>query len=108
MHVNHDGGSLEEGIPEPASLANPSHRINVMMAPIYKMVSDTTDPRRCKKNDANRLKKYCSCYIYQNRYLPLAEFVRKAKALVEHILNNHEWYDREWCWAKMSMRIPWK
>ena len=98
--MNHDGGSLEEGIPEPKFLANPSHRIKVMTSPIYKMVSDTMDPRRCKKNDVNRLKKYCSCYVYQNRHLPLAEIVRKAKAPVEHIFNNHEWCNMEWCWAK--------
>ena len=99
-HVNHDGGSLEEEIPDHVSLDNSSHRIKAMTAPIYKMVSDTMDPRWCKKNDANRSKKYCSCYIYQNRHLPLAEFVCRSKAPVEHIFNNHEWCYRGWCWAK--------
>ena len=28
-HVSHDAGSLEEGIPEPTFLADPSHRIKV-------------------------------------------------------------------------------
>ena len=28
------------------------------------------------------------------------EFVRRARAPIEHLFDCHEWCDKEWCWAK--------
>ena len=108
-HVNHDAGSLEEGIPEPTFLADPSHRIKVMTAPIYKMVINTMDPRRCKKNDANRLKKYCSCYVYQNRHLPLLQtsFAKQRPQLNTYSTTMNGAIGNG-VGLKISMRIPWR
>ena len=47
-----------------------------------------------------RVKTYIGCYIYKNRHLPLDEFVRRARAPIEHLFDCHEWCDKEWCWAK--------
>ena len=67
-----------------------------MASPIFKLAQkESKDPKRCKKIDAMRLKKYIGCFIYQNHHLPIDEFMRKAKAPVEHMFNSHEW-----CWAK--------
>ena len=64
------------------------------------MVSNTKDPSKCKTIDALRIKKYLGCWIYTNRHLPLAEFVNKSRAPIEHLFNCHEWCDAEWCWSK--------
>jgi len=101
-HLQHseNGGKLDNSIPQPDFLADPSHRIKVMAAPIFKLVKDTKNPHECKKIDAMRVKKYIGCYIYKNRNLPLDEFVRRARAPIEHLFDCHEWCDKEWCWAK--------
>ena len=62
----------------PIFLADPSHRIKVMLKPIFAMVTDTKDPDKCKAVDAARIKRYASYYIRQNREKPLAEFVKNA------------------------------
>ena len=55
-HLQHpstdDKGKLPEMIPEPSFCADPSHRIKVMSAPIFKMVTKTKDPTKCKQIDA--------------------------------------------------------
>ena len=35
-----------------------------------------------------------------NRNAPLEDFVKLARAPIEHLFNNHEWCDPEWCWSK--------
>ena len=92
-HLQHseNGGKLDNSIPQPDFLADPSHRIKVMAAPFFKLVKDTKNPHECKKIDAMRVKKYIGCYIYKNRNLPLDEFVRRARAPIEHLLDCHEW-----------------
>ena len=64
------------------------------------MVTTTKDPNLYKMIDALRIKKYLGCFIYKNRNLPLADFVKKAHAPIEHLFNCHEWCDSEWCFAK--------
>ena len=71
-----------------------------MCTPIYKMITSTKDPKKCKKIDFLRVKKYTSCYIYQNRNAPLEDLIKRARAPIEHLFNVHEWCDPEWCWAK--------
>ena len=97
---NHPKGKLSCMIPQPTFLADPSHRIKVMAKPFFLMVTKTKDPRKCKTIDALRIKKYLGCFIYKNRHLPLAEFVMRSRAPVEHLFNCHEWCDSDWCWAK--------
>ena len=52
-HLRHidDGGKLPPNVPQPTFLADPSHRIKTMCSPIYKMITDTKDPSKCKKID---------------------------------------------------------
>ena len=52
-HLRHidDGGKLPPNVPQPTFLADPSHRIKTMYSPIYKMITDTKDPNKCKKID---------------------------------------------------------
>ena len=97
---NDDKGKLPEEIPEPIFKADPSHRIKVMSGPIFKMVTKTKDPSKCKQVDALRVKKYTGCSIYKNKDLPIDEFIANAKAPIEHLFNDHQWCHEDWCWAK--------
>ena len=94
------GGKLPDSIIQPIFLADPSHRIKVMCKPIFGMVTGTKDPDKCKIVDATRIKRYASYYIRQNRSNPLAEFVKNAKAPIEHLFNDHTWCNATWCWSK--------
>ena len=100
QNENNKKGRLPEQIPAITFYADPSHRVKVMAKPVYGKVTDTKDPTKCKKHDADRLKKYIGCYISKSKHLPLEEFCLKARAPVEHLFNCHEWCDGSWCWAK--------
>ena len=82
-----NGGKLVDTIPEPEFLADPSHRIKVMVKPIFKLCPSppVKDPGRCKTIDCLRLKKYTGCMITKCRHLPLDKFVSKAKAPIKHV-----------------------
>ena len=101
-HLQHEGvgGKLRGVIPEPIFCADPSHRIKVMSKPIFKMVTKTKDPTKCKQINALRVKKYTGCMIYKNKNLCLKEFAIHAKAPIEHLFNDHQWCHENWCWAK--------
>ena len=60
-------GKLKEGVPEPTFLADPSHRVKVMLKPIFAMVTSTKNPDEVKHVEALRLRKYTSCYITRHR-----------------------------------------
>ena len=57
-HLQHseNGGKLDNSIPQPDFLADPSHRIKVMAGSIFKLVKDTKNPHECKNIDAMRVK----------------------------------------------------
>ena len=57
-NIKNGGGKLPDYIPQPIFLADPSHRIKVMCAQIFVMISDTRDPDKCKHNNATRIKRY--------------------------------------------------
>lgn len=46
-----DDGKLPNDIPVPKFIADPSHRIKTMCSLIYKMITSTKDPKKCKKID---------------------------------------------------------
>jgi len=94
-NVQH-GGKLPDEIPQPEFLTDPSHRVKVMVKPIFKMASNVKDPDRCNKINPLRLRKYTGCYIAQHRHLPLDGFLRNAKAPVEHLFNDHQWCGTSW------------
>ena len=95
-----NGGKLPDRTITPIFLADPSHRIKVMLKPIFAMVTDTKDPDKCKAVDATRIKRYTSYYIRQNRELSLDKFVKNARAPIEHLFNDHTWCDESWCYSK--------
>ena len=62
-----NGGKLNDDVPQPQFLADPSHRVKVMSKPLFAMATKTKDPTKLKMIDAMRMKKYTRCYITQNR-----------------------------------------
>ena len=46
-----NGGKIPDHIPQPEFLADPSHRVKVMVKPIFKLVSSVKDPIRLSKQD---------------------------------------------------------
>ena len=94
---NEKKGRLAPDVPPPKFLADPGHRIKVMVKPIFAKVSKT---KPIKNIDAMRIKKYTSCYIVQNREGDFNKFVANALAPIEHLFNEHSYCDAEWCWSK--------
>ena len=95
-----NGGKLNDDIPEPQFLADPSHRVKVMAKPLFAMATKTKDPQKLKMIDAMRMKKYIGCYITQNRQGNLQEFVSNAVAPAEHLFDDHSFCDSSWCYSK--------
>ena len=91
---------LSIDVPEPLFLADPNHRIKVMLKPIFANVTKSKNNNGIKNIDAMRLKKYTSCYIHQNQNGDLNKFVSNAIAPVEHLFNDHSFCDPAWYWSK--------
>ena len=61
-------GKLDEEIPEPSFLADPSHCVNVVAKHIFSIVNKIRAQRcGCTKADALRIKKYWGYMIKKNR-----------------------------------------
>ena len=56
------------------------------------MDTKSKDPTKLKMIDAMRMKKYIGCYITQNRQ-------GNAIAPVEHLFDEHSFYDSSWCYS---------
>ena len=93
-------GKLSNDVPAPRFLADPGHRVKVMVKGIFAKVSKTKAINKIKNIDAMRIKKYTSCYIIQNREGDFKKFVANALAPIEHLFNEHTYCDAEWCWSK--------
>ena len=87
------GDKLCEGVPEPTFLADSSHRVKVILKPIFAMVASTKNPGEVKHVDALRLRKYTSCYITRHRTDDFSSFHRNTKGPVEHLFSDHELCD---------------
>ena len=101
-NIRHEGNKakLPLEIPEPKFLADPGHRIKVMLKGIFARASKTKDKNKIKTIDALRIKKYTSLYIHQNRTGDFKHFVANAMAPVEHLFNEHSFCSAQWWWSK--------
>ena len=101
-NIKHKGdkAKLPIDVPEPTFLADPTHRIKVMVRKIFGKAVKSKDPQKIKTIDALRLKKYTSLYIHQNRTGDFKDFVSNAMVPVEHLFNEHSFCNPEWCYSK--------
>ena len=97
---NGDKAKLPLHVPEPRFLADPTHRIKVMVRNIFAKAVKSKNVQKIKTIDALRTKKYTSLYIHQNRTGDFSSFLANAMAPVEHLFNNHSFCNPEWCYSK--------
>ena len=95
-----NGGKLKEGVVEPRFLADPSHRVKVMVKSVFELFSNTTKADEVKRIYALRLRKYTSYYMMKHRCDNFLSFFRNCKAPMEHLFDNKVFCDVSWCWAK--------
>ena len=103
---NHKKGKLRRDVPAITFLADPGHRLKVMLKPIFGKVTNAKGKIGIRKVDAMRIKKYTAFYIMQNREGDFNYFLKNARAPIEHLFNEHAFCDASWCWAKdMQKRV---
>ena len=78
-HTYNDKGCLPSGIPTPNFLVDPSHRVKVISNPSSEKVTDTLDPRKCKKIDANRLKNILGAMLDKIKIRILKNLINKPR-----------------------------
>ena len=96
-------GRLPEEMPQPEWLADPSHRTKVVAKPIFLLSTLSMSSSTCTKVDAIRFKKYFGYMIKENRSKHISEIVFASKAVVEHLVNCHEYYNIDWCRPKKKL-----
>ena len=108
-HLKHNkgGGTKDKGklpiwICEPDFMADPGHRKKVVASKFYKLAMAPVAVSRVTSAMAKRLKKNWGYMIRQGKHLEnVDEFTLMAKAVVEHMFNNHA-YCGEWCLARKA------
>ena len=83
-------GKIDEEIPEPSFLADPSHSVKVVAKHIFSIVNKSR-PKRCwcTKADSLRLKKDWGYMIKKNREKTIEYLSEASKVPLEHMFNCH-------------------
>ena len=90
-------GKLDEEIPEPSLLADPSYRVKFVAKHIFSIVNEGRDQQRgCTKADSLRLNKYWGYTIKNNRKKTIEEFSEASKVPLEHMFNNRDNFSADW------------
>ena len=97
-----DQGKLPRWILQPEFKADPTHRNKVVSSKFYDLAKAPVRTSRLTNQIARRLKKDWGYMIAQCKHKPMDEFVVGAKAVLQHIYNNHE-FCGEWCDAKKAL-----
>ena len=93
-----DAGLLPLEIPEPQSLADPTHRAKCVAAKIFGLKKKHgTRGTNITSVDAHRIKLYWGHWQKQSRNLSFDEFKHKANAISEHLFDDHTFCSIEWC-----------
>ena len=83
-------GKIDEEIPEPSLLADPSHCVKVVAKHIFSIVNKSMARRYgCTKADALRLNKYWG-YMMKNNRGGIEELSEASKVPLEHMFNSHD------------------
>ena len=81
---------IDEEIPEPSFLADPSHQVKVVAKQIFSIVKKIRAQLcGCTNADALQIKKEWGYTIKDNRK-KIEELIEASKVPLEHMLNNHE------------------
>ena len=95
--IHHPKGALPERLPEPQWLADPTHRTKCMAKPFFALVALGKTSTQCTRVDAFRIKQWWGYMIKYYRKYPIETVRKAAKAVVEHLFNDHRFCDIKWC-----------
>ena len=91
-------GKLDEEIPEPSFIADPSHRVKVVAKHIFFIVNESRAQQcGCTKVDTLWINKYWGYMIKNNRDKTIEELIEASKVPLEHMFNSHDNCSAEWC-----------
>ncbi len=105
-HCSYEGG-LARNIPEPKWLADPSHRIKVIMKPVFALAKKPMKDSPVTMSDAKRLKLYVSAYIRTNRIKPnmtKETMLKHIWCTLDHLFDDHSLCCPTFCWKKKEER----
>ena len=94
-----DKGKLPIWISEPEFKADPVHRKKIVAIKFYKIASAPVATSRVTPAMAKRLKKNWGYMIRQGKDCDIETFKNNAKAVLEHMFDNHKYCNSQWCLA---------
>ena len=98
-------GRLPTEINEPSFLADPQHRVKVVAKAIFAILLLCKKDRcGCTKADALRIKTNWGYFLKQNRGEGLEKMIAMSQAPLEHMFDNHEHCDQQWCLKKRAAK----
>jgi len=97
-----DKGQLPARVPEPEFVADPNHRRKQLTKDLITLDTSNVD-KRCTmtRMDSTRIGKNFGYMARTLKSTPPEEYVNKAKAVLEHHFDNHE-FCGEWCSRKLQ------
>ena len=107
-HPKKDNGRLPIDIPEPSFLADFNHRVKTVGKSVYALATLPKRDSNVTKPIAERIKTYWGTMLKQVRYLKWEEerekIERKVLAPIEHLFQNHEYCDEQWCYVLQAQK----
>jgi len=101
-------GKLPVEIEEPTFLADFNHRVKSVGRALYELAVMGKKKSPVTKDLAKRIKGYWSKILKQVKLLDLVEdwkeIQKRVSAPIEHIFNNHQHCQVEWCYAKKAQQ----
>ena len=94
---NYPKGALPLDLPEPQLLADPTHRTKIIAKPFFALVALGKSETDCTNVDAQRIKQWWGYMIKFYCDYPIEVVRKQAKAIFQHLFDNHEYYDVKWC-----------
>ena len=97
-------GKLPKYILQPIFKADPSHRVKVVAKKWYKLKNKPIAQSTMTGDTARRLKRSWGYMLKQNREGNIQQFTSAAKAVVNHLYNDHQ-YCGDWCQAVQAKKM---
>jgi hypothetical protein len=86
---------MENG--EVEHLADINHRCRCLGKYLFRLANKNRSETECTKVDAERIKRNWSYCVHSGTDIPFDEFCTTMKAPLEHLFNNHDYCNAEWC-----------
>ena len=93
-----NGGRLKTGIYKPKFLADPSHRAEVMIKPIFSMVGVTKKPGWGENGGCPPPSKVNNLLRHEASNRWFRYLFQNVRARVEHLFENYSSCHPSWCW----------